>query len=136
MAASALYDPTGGRASPFVCIGLGEDGTPVETVQGLSTPLGTTVVVCSAVAPTNELAGQDGTGAGLGNKVDVVVVTIIAAGEGTTTITEVALSNGGGAGLAGNANFVNGVISHIKLAAGIDVVEGTEITVTYTMETG
>ena len=136
LAASALYNPTGTRADAFVCVGLGEDATPNEADKGLTSPLGTTLVACSVVPPNANLAGTDGTGAGLGNKVDVVVATIIAAGEGTTSITEVALSNGGQGNLASAAGFTNGVISHIDLAANVDVVEGTEITVTYTMETG
>jgi len=134
LAASALYDDSGTRANPFVCVGLGEAGTPVEATKGLTGALGTTNVVCSTVAPTANISGADA--AGVGNKVDVVVVTTIAAGEGTTTITEVALSNAGGGGLASAAGFIAGVISHINLATNVDVVEGTEITVTYTMETG
>jgi len=138
LAASALYDSNAGsRADAFVCIGLGEEvfANVDETDKGLTVPLGTTLVQCSGAVPTANTGGGDGTGAGLGNKVDIIVVTTIAAGEGTTTITEVALSNAGGV-TSGNAAFIAGVLSHIKLAGGIDVVEGTEITVTYTMETG
>lgn len=137
LAASALYDPNAGsRAAAFVCVGLGEEAfaTVTESDKALTSALGTTNVVCSTAVPTANVSGVDG--AGVGNKVDIIVATTIAVGEGTTTITEVALSNAGGGGLASAAAFTNGAISHIKLAAGIDVVEGTEITVTYTMETG
>ena len=36
----------------------------------------------------------------------------------------------------GAAAFSNGVISHVDLAADVDVVEGTEVTITFTMSTG
>jgi len=137
LAASALYDPNAGsRAAAFVCIGLGEQAfaTVDDTDKALTSALGTTNVECSTAVPTADVAGVDG--AGDGNKVKIIKAITIAAGEGTTTITEVALSNAGGGGLASAAGFIAGAISHIKLAAGIDVVEGTEITVTYTMETG
>ncbi len=137
-AGNRLYDSTVGAPAAFTCIGMGDSGAVTEANQFINGPLTATNVACDTDGPDANFAGVDGA-ASAGNKVDVkVVMPAIGAGDGTTTITNVGLSNAGDAALAGNAAtaFSLGMISHIDLAVNVDVVEGTVVTVTYTMETG
>lgn len=131
LAASALYDPNGGsRADAFVCIGLGESGAVDDSTQALTDAFDFTNVVCSGDVPTAVQAGLNGA---TPNQVNVTAVFINL--DGTTTVTEVALSNAGGGGLPSTAAFNAGVLSHVDIAD-VDVVAGTEVTVTFTMDTG
>lgn len=122
------------QTGPFICVGAGTSGTVVETLSGLSTPLATTLVVCDGTGGAQTQAGQDSAGNSQGNQRTVAAtITII---DGTQTLTEVALSNAGGAGLMNTGAFTGGVLSHVDLAQNVDVVEGTEVTITFTMTTG
>ena len=135
LAGDRLY---GGGAAAFTCIGMGDAGTPTPAVQQLTAPLTDTVATADTDGPSNPQAGADGA-ANAGNFVDIIAVFPgIGAGDGTTSITEVALTNAGctGALQATGALFNDAMLSHITLANPVDVVEGTVVTVTYTMETG
>ncbi len=134
LAGDRLY---GGGAAAFVCIGMGDAVTPTPGTQTLTSALTDTIATADGDGPSNNVPGVDGA-ANAGNFVDIIAVFPgIGAGDGTTSITEVALSNGGcTGGQATGAAFDDGMMSHITLANAVDVVEGTVVTVTYTMETG
>jgi len=130
-AGAFLYDPAG-APGPFVCIGMGDAGTVVESDDGLTAALAT-FVKCDTT--TNASAGGVDGGAGAGSVAVVeVVMPAIDADDltnGAGLVTEVALGSGGGASVA-----ITGVLSHIDLAVNVPVVLNTIVTITYTMTTG
>jgi len=132
IAALELYSNT--RTGAFLCVGAGTDGTVVTTTQALTTPLATTLVVCDGTGGVQTVPGTDASGTDVSNERTVIATIVII--DGTQTLTEVALSNAGGGGTMGSAAFIAGTISHVDLAADVDVVGGTEVTITFTMSTG
>jgi len=119
---------TGSTTAPFVCIELGDGPTPgVEDIDtGNDVPLTNSNVECDAFS-------GEATAATTGNNpneftIDATIT--IANGDGPTDITEVALGNG-----TGGSPGLTGALSHFALATAIPVVDGTVVTVTYTMST-
>ena len=134
IAAKELYSNT--RTGAFLCVGAGTqpDATVVTTTQLLTSALATTLVVCDASGGTQTVPGTDASGTNVSNERTVAAeITII---DGTQTLTEVSLSNAGGGGLMSANAFRDGTISHVNLANDVDVVEGTKVTITFTMSTG
>jgi len=128
LAAARLYDAND-AAPTFSCIQLGDDPAPVVGIDetALDKPLVNTKILCDTASPVTTTA-QTNTPNGAISEI-VVPITILAT-DGPTTITEVGLMQGDTGTIT-----VTGLISHFVLAVAIPVVDGTVVTVTYTMTT-
>jgi len=126
-AALRLFGTAPAGTAPFVCIQLGDGAGPVvaDTDAGNDSALTNTFVECDQTSGESLAAAT-----GAANEFKIVAIITINAADAPTDITEVALGNG----TDGTTGFT-GALSHFALATAIPVVDGTVVTVTYTMST-